>query len=102
MYVKNDYDELIYEVRFDKRDIVDYGDEKSYMIIKLDLVCGKDWVDVNSYGGTMGWIPAEYFTDEVQFESCVCYFYTESVISALEENGYIEVKKLPKIEKPRE
>lgn len=102
MYVINDDEDLIYAVRIDKRDIVDYGDEKSYMVVKLDLVCGKDWVDVHSYGGTMGWIPKEYFVDEVQFESCVCYFYAESVLSALEENGYTEVKKLPKIEKPRE
>ena len=102
MYVKNNYDELIYEVHIDKRDIVDYGDDKSYMIIKLDLVCGKDYVDVNDYGGTMGWIPAENFVDDVQFEEVVCYFYEESVIHALEENGYTEVKKLPKIEKPRE
>ena len=102
MYVINDDEDLIYEVRIDKRDIVDYGDEKSYMIIKLDLICGKDWVEVNSYGGTQGWIPAENFIDEVQFEQVVCYFYTEGVLSALEENGYTEVKKLPKIEKPRE
>ena len=102
MYVINDNEDLIYEVRIDKRDIVDYGDEKSYMIVKLDLVCGKDWVDVNSYGGIMGWIPTEYFVDDVQFEQVVCYFYIESVISALEENGFKELKKLPKIEKPRE
>lgn len=102
MYVKNNYDELIYEVRIDKRDVVDYGDEKSYMIIKLDLVCGKDYVDVNDYGGTMGWISAENFVDDVQFEQVVCYFYEEGVLHALEENGYVEVKKLPKIEKPRD
>ena len=102
MYVINDDNDLIYEVRIDKRDIVDYGDKKSYMVVKLDLVCGKDWVDVNSYGGTMGWIPPEYFTDDVQFESIVCYFYEEGILHALEENGYTEVKKLPKIEKPRE
>lgn len=102
MYVINDDEMLIYEVRIDKRDIVDYGDEKSYMVIKLDLVCGSDWVEVNDYGGTMGWISAENFVDDVQFESCVCYFYTESVLSALEENGYKIIKKLPKIEKPRE
>lgn len=102
MYVINDDEDLIYEVRIDKRDIVDYGDEKSYMIVKLDLVCGKDWVEVDSYGGTEGWIPTEYFVDEVQFEQVVCYFYEESVINALEENGFKEIKKLPKIEKPRE
>lgn len=102
MYVINDDEDLIYEVRIDKKDIVDYGDDKSYMIVKLDLVCGKDWVEVNSYGGTEGWIPIEYFVDEVQFEPVVCYFYTESIISALEENGFKEIKKLPKIEKPKE
>ena len=102
MYVINDDEDLIYEVRIDKRDIVDYGDEKSYMIIKLDLVCGKDWVEVNSYGRTEGWTPTEYFVNEVQFEQVVCYFYEESVINALEENGFKEIKKLPKIERPRE
>ena len=102
MYVINDDEDLIYEVRIDKRDIVDYGDDKSYIVVKLDLVCGKDWVDVNSYGGTQGWIPNEYFVDETQFETVVCYFYIESVLSALEENGFKEIKKLPKIEKPRE
>jgi len=101
MYVINDED-LIYKVRIDKQDIVDYGDEKSYMIIKLDLVCGKDWIEVNSYGGTQGWIPPEYFVDEVQFEQVVCYFYEESIINVLEENGFKEIKKLPKIEKPKE
>lgn len=102
MYVKNNYDELIYEVRIDKRDIVDYGNEKSYLLVKLDLVCGKDWIEVNDYGGTQGWISAEYFTENVQFEEVVCYFYEESVIHALEENGFVEVKKLPKIEIPRD
>ena len=102
MYVINDDEDLIYEVHIDKRDIVDYGDDKSYIVVKLDLVCGKDWVDVNSYGGTQGWISNEYFVDETQFETVVCYFYIESVLSALEENGYKEIKKLPKIEKPRE
>ncbi len=102
MYVINDDEDLIYEVRIDKRDIVDYGDEKSYMVVKLDLVCGGDWVEVNDYGGTMGWVSAENFVDDVQFEQVVCYFYTESVLSALEENGFKEIKKLPKIEKPRE
>ena len=102
MYVINDDEMLIYEIRMDKRDVVDYGDKNSYMVVKLDLVCGSDWVEVNEYGGRMGWIPAENFVDEVQFEQVVCYFYTESVLSALEENGYTEVKKLPKIEKPRD
>ena len=102
MYVINDDDMLIYEVRIDKRDVVDYGDEKSYMVVKLNLVCGSDWVEVNDYGGTMGWVSAENFVDDVQFEQVVCYFYTESVLSALEENGFKEIKKLPKIEKPRE
>ncbi len=102
MYVINDEEMLIYEVRLDKRDIVDRGDTSSYMEVKLDLVCGSDWIDVNDYGGTMGWLPSEYFVDEVQYESVICYFYTESIMSALEENGFKEIKKLPKIEKPRE
>ena len=102
MYVINENEDLIYEVRIDKRDIVDRGNSSSYVEVKLDLVCGKDWVEVNSYGGTQGWIPAEYFVDNVQFESVVCYFYEEGVLSALEENGYKELKKLPKIEKPRD
>ena len=102
MYVINDDEDLIYEVRIDKRDIVDYGDDKSYMIVKLDLICGKDWVEVDDYGGIQGWIPNEYFVDETQFETVVCYFYIESVLSALEENGFKEIKKLPRIEKPKE
>ena len=102
MYVVDNDVDLIYEVRIDKRDIVDYGDEKSYMVIKLDLVCGRDWIEVNSYGGTQGWTPAEYFAENVQFEEVVCYFYEESVIHALEENGFVEIKKLPRIEKPRD
>ena len=102
MYVINDDEDLIYEVQIDKRDIVNYDDDKSYLIVKLYLVCGKDWVDVNSYGGTQGWIPKEYFVDEVQFEQVVCYFYIESIMSALEENGFKEIKKLPRIEKPRD
>lgn len=102
MYVINDDEDLIYEVRIDKRDIVDYGDDKSYMVVKLDLVCGKDWVEVDDYGGIQGWIPSEYFVDETQLETIVCYFYIESVLSALEENGFKEIKKLPRIEKPKE
>ena len=85
-----------------KINLKDYDDDKSYMIIKLYLICGKDWIEVNSYGGMQGWIPSEHFVDEVQFEQVVCYFYTESVMSALEENGFKEIKKLPKIEKPRD
>ena len=102
MYVIDDYENFIYEVRIDKRDIVDRGDASSYVEVKLDLVCGKDWVEVNSYGGQMGWLPPEYFIDSVQYDSVVCYFYEEGILHALEENGYTEVKKLPKIEKPRD
>jgi hypothetical protein len=102
MYVITDNEDYIYEVRIDKRDIIDRNDTSSYMEVKLDLVCGKDWIEVNSYGGTQDWVPAEYFVDDVQYESVVCYFYTESIISALEENGFKEIKKLPKIKIPRD
>ena len=105
MWVANDDVDLIYEVSIDKKDIVFYDDNKaknSYLIIKLNLVCGKDWVDVNDYGGTQGWIPAEYFIEDVQFEEVVCYFVEKSVEKALKENGYNIIGKLPKIEKPRE
>ena len=102
MYVINDEEMLIYKVRIDKNDIVDRGDTSSYMEVKLDLVCGKDWVDVNDYGGTMGWVAPEHFIDEVQYESVICYFYTESIMAALTANGYQEIKKLPNIESIRE
>ena len=102
MYVINDDEDLIYEIKIDQRDIVDKGDKSSYMIIGLDLVCGKDYVDVNSYGGTMGWLPPEYFVEDIQYEQKVCYFYTESVLDILAEEGYTPIKKLPNIQKPKE
>ena len=101
MYIMNDDQDLIYEVRIDTRDI-QIKDKNSYIVIKLDLVCGKDWVEVNSYGGREGWIPPEWFTDEVQLENVVCYFFTESVEECLIDNGYTIVSKLPKIEQPKE
>ena len=101
MYVINDVEDLIYEVRIDTRDI-QIKDKNSYMVIKLDLMCGKDWLEVDDYGGTQGWISSEYFSDDVQLETAVCYFFEESVEECLIENGYEIIDKLPKIEKPRE
>ena len=100
MYVVND-DDLIYEIEIDPRNI-QLRDKEPYMIINLELVCGKDWIEVNSYGGTQGWIPSEYFIDNVQFEQVVCYFFTESVEQCLKDNGYNIINKLPKIEQPKE
>lgn len=98
MYVKND--DLIYEVKFNGKDMVYYENKpkNSYIVLGLELVCGWDYVNPD-YSDTQGYVSAEHFIDDVQYDNVVCYFVTESVENALEENGYEIIDKLPKIYK---
>lgn len=91
---------LIYEVKFNERDMV-YKTNKprdSYIILGLELICGYDYVNPD-YSNVQGYVSADHFIDDVQYEQVVCYFITESVENALVENGYEIIDRLPKIYK---
>jgi len=102
MYVINDDKHLIYEVTISGRDIHIRDDKprNSYIEVSLELVCGKDYIEVNDYGGREGWVPAKYFIEDARYESLVFYFVTDSLEDTLAEYGFSIIERLPRIEEP--
>lgn len=75
--------------------------EKNYFILELNLLCGYDYINRDE-NDIQGYISSNNFTDDVQCYEHVCYFLDESVKECLEENGYILLKKIPKIHKKKD
>lgn len=64
-------------------------DNHDYFSVELKLVAGWDYLDDSN---SQGWVPADRFIDDVQYDSIVQYFTIESLTEALEEKGYKVVK----------
>lgn len=88
LYVEND-DRMVYQLV----DIELHGNGLAYLY--LDLVCGYDYVDPDN-SSIQGYVPANNFVDEVQHEMVSCDILAESMLKALENDGYRILKTLPK------
>lgn len=60
---------------------------QDYMSVELKLVAGWDYIDPDT-SDAQGWVPADRFIEDVQYESVVFCFLSEGLIECLEENGY--------------
>lgn len=75
-------DKLVYKVSS-----MEVYDNQNYMSVELKLVAGWDYVDPDT-SDLMGWVPADRFIDDLQYDSVVQYFLEEGLVECLEENGY--------------
>lgn len=62
----------------------------------LDLKCGYDYVDPDNFN-LQGYVPKDNFTEEAQHDMISCDLMAESIIKALNDNGYRILNTLPKI-----
>lgn len=64
-----------------------------WLDVELRLVCGWDYVDPDN-SDVQGWCTADRFTEDVQFESVIQYFFVEGMKEALEANGYTVLEEI--------
>lgn len=91
LYVEND-DKMVYQLM----DIELYGNGLAYLY--LDLVCGYDYV-APDYSNQQGYVDKSKFVESVQHEVVSCDIMAESIVNALNNDGYHIIKTLPKIHK---
>lgn len=90
LYVKND-DNFIYEVS-----TFELNDDSNVIYYDLNLVAGWDYIDPDT-SDIQGYVKAERFIEDVQYERLLQYFFQESLMECVEENGYVVLDKLPEI-----
>ncbi len=91
LYVENG-DHLIYELK----DIELMGNGLAYLY--LDLVCGYDYINPDE-SNERGYVDKSKFVEEVQHEIVSCDVMAESMVKALNNDGFHVLKELPKIYK---
>lgn len=91
IYVRNN-DNLIYVVE----SVTSYNNGCDYLQVNLKLVAGIDYISPDE-NDVQGWCSANNFVEEVQEDSINQYFIKESMIEALESNGYTIVENVPAI-----
>lgn len=89
LFVENS-DHLIYELK----DIELKENGLAYLY--LDLVCGYDYVDPDN-SNEQGYVDNSKFVEEVQHEIVSCDVMKESLITALNNDGFSVINALPKI-----
>ena len=89
LYVEN-ADRMIYKLQ----DIELKENGLAYLY--LDLVCGYDYVDPDN-SDLQGYVDNSRFVEEVQHEIVSCDILAESLLNALNNDGYHILKILPKI-----
>jgi len=67
-----------------------------YIYINLYLVCGYDYIDADN-NDVQGYILANNFTEDVQYDGMICYIVDESIKACLVDNGYTIIDTLPTI-----
>lgn len=93
LYVINATDDMIYEV---KHVDTQYKGMNSYSTYSLYLVAGMEYINPD-YSDQQGWVGPDRFVDDVQYDSIVHYFVTESLEDCLADNGYAIIDRLPQI-----
>ena len=93
-YVANEDGKLVYKVgKFET-----YGNA-NFITIELELVAGWDYVNPDE-NDIQGWVSAENFVDDIQFEYINQYLLDEGMKEALKENGYTVLENIaPNLQK---
>lgn len=87
-YVANEDGELVYKVgQFET-----YGNA-DFITIELELVAGWDYVNPDE-NDVQGWVTADRFIEDVQYEYVNQLFIVEGMKEALQENGYTVLEKI--------
>lgn len=89
LYVQNE-DKMVYRVELKRQ-----GGQGFYFLIELELVCGWDYV-APDHNDIQGYVSADRFIDDVQYESLTFYPMDETMVERLEDDGYkvVEMKDL--------
>ena len=87
-YVVNDAENLVYEVgKFETYEDADF------ISIELELVAGWDYINPDE-NDIQGYVPADRFIEDIQYEYINQYFLKEGTEEALQENGYTVLKNI--------
>ncbi len=89
LYAQAEETKLVYQIS----EFEVYSDYEAIQIY-LELVAGWDYVNPD-YNDIQGWVSANNFVEDVQFEIVNQYFLVEGMEEALKENGYIILKDIP-------
>lgn len=81
-YVMNEDAKLVYKVA----EFETYGDAE-FITVELELVAGWDYVNPDE-NDVQGWVGADRFVEDIQFEYVNQYFLVEGMKEALEANDY--------------
>lgn len=87
-YVVNTDEKLVYKVG----EFETYGNT-DYILVELELVAGWDYVNPDE-NDVQGWVGADRFVEDIQFEYVTQYFLAEGMKEALEANGYTVLEKI--------
>ena len=81
-YVINEDEKLVYKVgKFET-----YGNA-NFITVELELVAGWDYVNPD-YNDVQGWVSADRFVEDIQYEYINQYFLEEGMKEALTENDF--------------
>lgn len=86
-YVVNEEKTLVYKVG----EFETYGNA-SFITFTLELVAGWDYINPDK-NNVQGWVDAENFVEDIQFEYVNQYFLEEGAKEALEANDYTILKE---------
>lgn len=87
-YVVNEDEKLVYKVgKFET-----YGNA-NFITIELELVAGWDYVNPDE-NDIQGFVPADRFVEDIQFEYINQYLLEEGMKEALEANGYTVLENI--------
>lgn len=87
-YVVNEDEKLVYKVG----EFETYGNA-NFITIELELVAGWDYVNPDE-NDIQGFVPADRFVEDVQFEYINQYLLEEGMKEALEANGYTVLENI--------
>ena len=87
-YVVDEAEKLVYKVgEFETY----YGTD--FISIELELVAGVDYINPDE-NDIQGYVPADRFIEDVQYEYINQYFLEEGMKEALKENGYTVLENI--------
>ena len=93
-YVIDEDKKLVYKVG----EFETYGDA-NFISVELELVAGWDYVDPD-YNDVQGWVGADRFVEDVQYEYITQYILEEGMKDAIKENGFVILEEIsPSLQK---
>ena len=98
LYVKNE-SKLIYKVTIGENYYIRKNldvNSNTYFTLDLSLIAGIDYINPDE-NDLQGYVNADRFINDVQYESITIYPMNETIKDRLKEEGYTIISKLPTI-----